>query len=116
VIATQDELDQVTGAANLIPDSDCTRVQPATSKPLITKPATNTEYTFSTKVARAEAHMRISISTSTGLPERVHVNGPQLVYGRSLSRPGKPPQVVLRTNGLRYTELLEYAYAKPLRR
>jgi hypothetical protein len=107
LISDKDELDQVTGASNLIPDSECVRIEP-----LDDKPKAQLEYTYSTKVARAEAHFRISISTITGLPERVQVNGPQLAYGRSLSRPGKPPQVVLKTNGLRYTELLEYVYGK----
>jgi hypothetical protein len=51
---------------------------------------------------------------SKGLPERVQVNGPQLAYGRSLSPPGNPPQVVLKPKGLRYTELLEYTYRETL--
>jgi hypothetical protein len=111
LISNQEELDQVTSASNLIPDSECVHVAPVADPP-----KAQLEYTYSTKVARAEAHFRISISTITGLPERVQINGPQLVYGRSLSRPGKPPQVVLKTNGLRYTELLEYTYGESLGR
>jgi hypothetical protein len=105
LISNQEELDQVTAAADLTPDSECIRVEPDD-----TKREAHIEFTYSTKVARAEAYFRISISPSSGLPVKVRVNGPQLVYGRSLSRPGKPPQVVLKTNGLRYTEVLDYTY------
>ncbi len=110
VMSNQDELDRVTGATELTPDSDCVPVLAADSVRADTGSLGLVEYTYSTKVARAEAHFRIGISPGSGLPIRVLVNGPQLAYGRSLSRPGKPPQVTLRTNGLRYTELLEYSY------
>ncbi len=114
MISEQDELDRVTGASELAPDSECVRLLPADTKQTGTELSAAIEYTYSTKVARAEAYFHIWISPSSGLPVRVLVNGPQLAYGRSLSRPGKPPQVTLRTNGYRYTELLEYKYDESL--
>ncbi len=54
------------------------------------------------------------MTLDSGLPVRVLVNGLQLFYGRSLCRPGKSPQVVLKTNGFRYTKSLEYQYDESL--
>jgi hypothetical protein len=117
MISDQAERDRVTGATDLTPDSNCVRALPVDTTAAVTLRAdielsSAIEYTYSTKVARSEAYFRTWISPSSGLPLRVLVNGPQLAYGRSLSRPGKPPQVVLRTNGLRYTELFEYEYGE----
>jgi hypothetical protein len=106
-ITSQDDLDRVTGAAELLPDTDCVR-----STKIDFEPSELSEYTYKVLVARSEANYRISISKITGLPIRVVVEGPQLSYGRSLSRPGKPPQAVLKPNGLRYTEILEYGYGE----
>jgi hypothetical protein len=124
MIFDQAELDQVTGAMELTPDSSCVRILPVDPPAADTlradtlradiEPSSAIEYTYSTKVARSEAYFRIWISPSLGLPLRVLVNGPQLAYGRSLSRPGKPPQAVLKTNGLRYTEIFEYEYGEGL--
>ncbi len=101
-----EERDRITGAADLLPDSPCLRVELD-----LTRPSPLIEYTYSTIVARTEAYFTIGISPISGLPVRVHVNGPQLSYRRSLSRPGKPPQVMLGATGLRYTEILEYSYS-----
>jgi hypothetical protein len=109
VISSPEELDLVIGASELIPDSECFRIDLANPKR-----SALTEYTYTRKVARAEARLRLWISNNSGLPVQVQVNGPQLAYGQSLSRPGKPPQVTLKSNGLRYTELLEYAYGETL--
>jgi hypothetical protein len=106
-ITSQDDLDRVTGAAELLPDTDCTRFSQIDSEP-----SALLEYSYKVLVARSEANYRISISKITGLPIRVVVEGPQLSYGRSLSRPGKPPQAVLKPNGLRYAEILEYGYGE----
>jgi hypothetical protein len=119
MIFDQAELDRVTGATELTPDSNCVRIMPVDTTAADTlradiEPSSAIEYTYSTKVARSDAYFRIWISPSSGLPLRVLVNGPQLSYGRSLSRPGKPPQVVLKTNGLRYMELFEYEYGEGL--
>ena len=104
--ANHEERDRITGAADLLPDSSCVRVEldPTRPSPLV-------EYTYSTIVARTVAYFTMAISPISGLPVRVHVNGPQLSYRRSLSRPGKPPQVMLGATGLRYTEILEYSYS-----
>jgi hypothetical protein len=101
----QETNDQVTGAAELLPDSLCERVDP--SKPLTSELV---EYTYSTIVARTNTYIRIWISTKTGLPTSVHIDGPQLTYGRSLSRPGKPPQAILKANGLRYAETRQFFF------
>jgi hypothetical protein len=105
----QDELDRVTGAAELLPDTDCTR-----STKVVAESSELLEYSYKVLVARSEANYRMSLSKISGLPIRVVVEGPQLSYGRSLSRPGKPPQAVLKSNGLRYTEILEYSYGEPI--
>jgi hypothetical protein len=106
-ITSQDDLDRVTGAADLLPDTDCIR-----STKIDSEPSELSEYSYKVLVARSEANYRMSISRISGLPIRVVVEGPQLSYGRSLSRPGKPPQAVLKPNGLRYTEILEYGYGE----
>jgi hypothetical protein len=102
-------LDSVTGAMELHPDTPCVRIatDKATSVSVV-------EYSYSSKVTRADAHLRLSISTSSGLPVKVEIDGPQLFYRRSLSRPGKPPQVILWPNGFRYYEIREYVFGEKL--
>jgi hypothetical protein len=106
-IISQDDLDRVTSAAELLPDTDCTR-----STKIDAESSELSEYSYKVLVARSEANYRLWISKISGLPIRVVVEEPQLSYGRSLSRPGKPPQAVLKTNGLRYREILEYSYGE----
>jgi hypothetical protein len=106
-ISNQEDLDRVTGAADLLPDSDCTR-----ATKIDAEPSELSEYSYKVLVARSEANFRLWISKTSGLPIRLIVEGPQLSYGRSLSRPGKPPQAILKPNGLRYTEILEYGYGE----
>jgi hypothetical protein len=105
----KEALDRVTGAKELHPDSPCLRVE-------MDKEATSpfVEYSYSVKSIRADAHLRVSISTSSGLPVKVQIDGPQLFYRRSLSRPGKPPQVMLWPNGFRYYEIREYVFGEKL--
>jgi hypothetical protein len=106
-ISNQDDLDRVTGAAELLPDTECTR-----STKVDAESSELLEYSYKLLVARSEANYRLWISKTSSLPIRVVVEGPQISYGRSLSRPGKPPQAVLKANGLRYTEILEYSYGE----
>jgi hypothetical protein len=104
----KDTLDNVIGASELHPDTPCEKVK------LNSTSLTNdlVEYTYSTKVTRADAHFHIWISRSSGLPVKVQIDGPQLLYRRSLSRPSKPPQVMLWPNGLRYDETREYIFGE----
>jgi hypothetical protein len=104
----KDTLDNIIGASELHPDTPCEWVQ-LKSTSLTTDLV---EYTYSTKVTRADAHFRIWISPSSGLPVKVQIDGPQLLYRRSLSRPSKPPQVTLWPNGLRYFETREYVFGE----
>jgi hypothetical protein len=101
-------LDNIIGASELHPDTPCDRI-----KLNSTSEKNNlVEYTYSTKVTRADAHFHIWISRSSGLPVKVQIDGPQLLYRRSLSRPSKPPQVMLWPNGLRYFETREYVFGE----
>ncbi len=101
-------LDNIIGASELHPDTPCDQI-----KLNSTSEKNNlVEYTYSTKVTRADAHFHIWISRSSGLPVRVQIDGPQLLYRRSLSRPSKPPQVMLWPNGLRYYETREYVFGE----
>jgi hypothetical protein len=104
----KDTLDNIIGASELHPDTPCENVK-------LSSTSSNSrlvEYTYSTKVTRADAHLHIWISRSSGLPVKVQINGPQLLYRRSLSRPSKPPQVMLWPNGLRYIETKEYVFGE----
>jgi hypothetical protein len=101
-------MDGIIGALELHPDTPCERIQfdtPPQNESLV-------EYTYSTKVTRADAHFRVWISRSSGLPVKIQIDGPQLIYRRSLSRPSKPPQVVLWPNGQRYEETRHYIYGQ----
>jgi hypothetical protein len=104
----KDTLDNIIGASELHPDTPCEKAK-LNSTSLINDLV---EYTYSTKVTRADAHFHIWISLSTGLPVKVQIDGPQLLYRRSLSRPSKPPQVTLWPNGLRYFETREYVFGE----
>lgn len=104
----KDTLDNIIGASELHPDTPCEKVK-SNSTSLTSDFA---EYTYSTKVTRADAHFHIWISRSSGLPVKVQIDGPQLLYRRSLSRPSKPPQVMLWPNGLRYFETRQYVFGE----
>jgi hypothetical protein len=101
-------LDNIIGASELHPDTPCENVKLSSTS----SNSSLVEYTYSTKVTRADAHFHIWISRSSGLPIKVQVDGPQLLYRRSLSRPSKPPQVMLWPNGLRYFETREYVFGE----
>jgi hypothetical protein len=104
----KDTLNSVIGAGELHPDTPCVRIMhnaPPHNGALI-------EYSYSAKVTRADAHLNLWISPTSGLPVKVQIDGPQLLYRRSLSRPGKPPQVMLWPNGLRYIETKEYVFGE----
>jgi hypothetical protein len=101
-------LDNIIGASELHPDTPCEKVNlnsTSFTSDLV-------EYTYSTKATRADAHFRIWVSRSSALPIKVQIDGPQLLYRRSLSRPSKPPQVMLWPNGLRYFETREYVFGQ----
>jgi hypothetical protein len=55
---------------------------------------------------RGSSRVTMWIDTETGLPTRVEREGPELAWGRSLSRPTKPPQPQLRPTGRRIVEML----------
>jgi hypothetical protein len=101
-------LDNIIGASELHPDTPCESVKLSSTF----SNSKHLEYTYSTKVTRADAHFRIWISHSSGLPVKVQIDGPQLLYRRSLSRPSKPPQVMLWPNGLHYDETREYIFGE----
>jgi hypothetical protein len=105
----KEALDRVTGALEFYPDSPCIPHELHKAGQL-----NLTEYSYSAKVSRAEAYYRLWISTSSGLPVRVQIDGPQLIYRRALSRPGKAPQVTLWPNGLRYDETREFIFGAEL--
>jgi hypothetical protein len=101
-------LDNIIGASELHPDTPCDRIKPNSTS----QNSNIVEYTYSTKVTRADAHFHLWISLISGLPVKVQIDGPQLLYRRSLSRPSKPPQVMLWPNGLRYFETREYVFGE----
>jgi hypothetical protein len=101
-------LDNIVGASELHPDTPCDQIKPNSTS----QNSDLVEYTYNTKVTRADAHFHIWISRSSGLPVKVQIDGPQLLYRRSLSRPSKPPQVMLWPNGLRYFETREYVFGE----
>jgi hypothetical protein len=55
---------------------------------------------------RGSSRVTMWIDTATGLPLRVEREGPELAWGRSLSRPTHPPRPQLRPTGRRILEVL----------
>jgi hypothetical protein len=101
-------LDNIIGASELHPDTPCDQIKLNSTS----EKSNLVEYTYSTKVTRADAHFHLWIARSSGLPVKVQIDGPQLLYRRSLSRPSKPPQAMLWPNGLRYFETREYVFGE----
>ena len=64
--------------------------------------------------SRTDTFVQLWIDRSSGLPVKAFLDGPELTLGRSLSRPGTPPQVLLKETGKRYTEIQQYQFNEAL--
>lgn len=82
----------------LLPESACEPAADASSGALVRR--------YDAWAERGSSHVTMWIDPATGLPTRVEREGPELAWGRSLSRPTKPPQPQLRPTGRRIVEAL----------
>lgn len=62
---------------------------------------------------RGHARITLWIDAASGLPRSALRDGPELAWARALSRPTKPPQVLLRATGARSVEHIAFDYDPP---
>ena len=106
------ERDIANGTLALEPNSACTKVG---TEPIGKSVLERFSYSANGLLfSRTDTHLQLWIDSSTGLPIKVSVDGPELTLGRSLSRPGTPPQVMLKETGKRYAEMQHYQYGEVL--
>lgn len=82
----------------LVPESAC--------EPPAAAPSGGLVLSYDAWAERGSSRVTMWIDTASGLPTRVERDGPELAWGRSLSRPTKPPQPQLRPTGRRILERL----------
>lgn len=99
--------DLASGALPLLPAQDCELVG---EEALDGQPTR--VYDYEAFVGRSRARIRLWIAHDSGLPLQAHIDGPQMAYTRALSRPGKPPQAVLKASGQRYQEWQFFRYGR----
>ncbi|MCX7231539.1 MAG: hypothetical protein NTW15_21480 [Burkholderiales bacterium] len=59
---------------------------------------------------RGHSRVTLRVDAASGLPRDGLRDGPELAWGRALSRPTKPPQAALRPTGARLLERLDFDY------
>ncbi len=64
---------------------------------------------------RGQSRIAVWIDPASGLPSRLRREGPELAWGRALSRPTKPPQPMLRPTGGRSVETITFRYGEAAR-
>jgi hypothetical protein len=62
---------------------------------------------------RGHSRVTLRVDAASGLPRDGLRDGPELAWGRALSRPTKPPQAALRPTGARLLERLAFDYPPP---
>ncbi len=99
---TNGELSRATGTEALAPLGDCAEI--ADPDPLVRR------FDYHGPGWRSDALIQLWVSRESGLPVRALIDAPELILARSLSRPTKPPQVMLKENGQRYLEHFEFRF------
>jgi len=59
---------------------------------------------------RGHSRVTLRVDAASGLPRDGLRDGPELAWGRALSRPTKPPQAALRPTGARLLERPDFDY------
>ncbi|RPH43142.1 MAG: hypothetical protein EHM87_14640 [Burkholderiales bacterium] len=62
---------------------------------------------------RGQSRVTLRVDAASGLPRDALRDGPELAWGRALSRPTKPPQAALRPTGGRLIERIDFDYPPP---
>jgi hypothetical protein len=94
--------ESVADALMLAPEGPCEADPPGATGPAALR--------YDAFAERGQSRVALWVDPASGLPSRARRDGPELTWGRSLSRPTKPPQPMLRPTGGRSVETIVFRY------